>query len=191
MKLLTLIFLVLPLLAQTTITGTFVAGTGDRVSGTCDIQAVSPFTSPGGFRVVGPKVTVAFSEGAFSVSLLPTDTAAPASYYTVACSSPPQTVSGRKVLPFTWPPMKWLVPTSAAVLDISAVITGQPPAPGLLILLTQIPPGSTGTFCLTSTNGVIAWLACTGGSGGAQSWATLSSSSWAALTSSTWSSLIL
>lgn len=122
----------------TMITGSITDPAGDVVSGSCKIQPSVPFSTSGGvWRVTSP-TTVAFTAGAFSVALAPTDTATPSGqYYRVTCAVPKQTVSGRSVGPFSWGPETWIVPTTSGTLDISDVVQ-EPPAPG-------DPGGSTGS----------------------------------------------
>lgn len=118
------IFLMLTLAAQaaTLVTGSIKVASGDVATGSCSIQATTPWTAAGGARIVGAPVLVRFTAGVFSVNLEPTDTASPAGqYYRVMCAVPLQTVSGRSVGPFTWGPRYWLVPTSPATTTIGAV----------------------------------------------------------------------
>ena len=80
-------------LAQTTtVTGTITDPAGDKVTGSCSIQPVAPFTAAAGWRVTGAPMVVNFgqtSPGAFSAALAPTDTASPSGqYYKVTCMVP-------------------------------------------------------------------------------------------------------
>jgi hypothetical protein len=180
--------------AETTVTGTITDPAGDLVSGSCTIQAVEPFSATNGWRVVGAPTTVYFSGGAFSASLVPTDTATPAGqYYKVTCAVPRQTISGRLISGYSWGPVYWLVPTSATSLDISAVEISSPPAAPYMLSPVQISASglATGVYCLNVMNGAVTGLvACTSGSSGSNPhWSTVTSSSWATMTSGSWATM--
>jgi len=144
-------------LAQTTtVQGTITDPSGDKVNGTCSIQAVAPFSAAAGWRVVGAPVVVPFAAGAFSAPLAPTDTATPqGQYYKVECAVPSQTTAtGYAVGPFSWGPRYWLVPTSPKPLDISAVeVSSGPASPSWTILPQQIQAGglTPGVYCWNVT----------------------------------------
>jgi len=140
----------------TTVQGTITDPAGDKVNGTCSIQAVAPFSARTGWRIVGAPMVVPFTAGAFSAALVPTDTATPqGQYYQVECAVPSQTTAnGYTVGPFSWGPRYWLVPTSSTALDISAVeVTSGPASPNWTILPQQIQAGglTPGVYCWNVT----------------------------------------
>ena len=124
----------------TSVTGTMTDAAGDPLSGFCSIQAVGPFSTATGWRVIGAPMQVKFTGGAFTAVLVPTDSATPSGqYYKVACSVPDQTVNGRAIAKFSWGPRYWLVPTNLNALDIGAVeLSAAPPDPSWQILWQQM-----------------------------------------------------
>jgi hypothetical protein len=129
------------LAAQTsTITGTFTDAAGDRLSGSCSIQAVGPFSAATGWRVIGAQMTVKFTNGQFFATVAPTDSATPSGqYYKVTCAVPDQTMNGRAIAKFSWGPRYWLVPTNAAAMDVGTVeLTAPPSSPSWTVLWQQM-----------------------------------------------------
>lgn len=149
-------------IAQTTVTGTLVTPTGDRVSGDCTIQSMTSVSTPSGLRIIpGASVTVHFTAGLLSISLLPTDTAVPGGAYDVVkCAAPVQKVNGRTILPVDWPEKIWRVPTSATPVDVSAVEVPTIPAPSGTVNITQISGSGLPNGCLNNSNGVISVFTC-------------------------------
>ena len=123
-RLLSVILLAGAAFAQTTtVTGTITDAAGDRLTGTCSVTPVEPFTAAAGWRVAGTPVVFAFSNGSFSAALAPTDSASPTGqYYQVECAAPQQTINGNVVGPASWGPRYWLVPTSTTPLDMNRSI---------------------------------------------------------------------
>jgi len=160
------------LYGQTTITGTISVPTyNDPVSGTCTITAFG-FEAATHVQVWGVPVQVNFTAGALRVTLQPTDTATPAGqYYTVRCSVPLQVINGHRIGPWNDPkPRYWLVPSSPSTLGIGDVqITGTPPAPSLLFLISQLNVSTVanGDYCIQVASGIASLgSGCTGGSSG-------------------------
>jgi hypothetical protein len=123
--------------AQTTVTGTITDAGGTRLNGSCTIQAVGQFKAATGWQVVGSPYTVPFTAGAFSVSLVPTDTATPAGYYKMACVA--RLASGGT---YNWGPKILLIPTSALAVDISDVTITSPPGNSYQVQASQIAQSS-------------------------------------------------
>lgn len=179
--------------ADTTVTATFATPvTGDKPSGSCTIQALG-LASAGSYRLVGSPVVVPFTDGALSVSLIPTDAVTPAGqYYRVTCQVPTQrAASGRTISGYSWGPTYWLVPTSGSTLDVSAVeITTAPASPTIAFLPRSAPAGTAdGTYCVQVASGIVTGLiACSGGGGSSPAtWATITST-WATVTG-TWAGI--
>jgi hypothetical protein len=148
----------------TTVTATFKDAAGNSLSGNCTAVAVEPWSAAiTGWRVVSAPVVITYTAGAFSASLVPTDTATPAGqYYQVKCTG--RAVGGTAV---TWGPVYWLVPTSSTPLDISQVETNIPPVPSILFLVSQLNVTNlaNGTYCITVVGGVASLATCPGGGG--------------------------
>jgi hypothetical protein len=116
----------------TTVIATRVTGSQEHLSGSCSIQAVTSVSATGGERVEPVPTVVKFTNGAFTVSLIPTDTTTGPTYYRVTCTAPLQTIGGRQVGPATWGPNKWFVPTSATPVTVGTVeLPGTSPGLGL------------------------------------------------------------
>jgi hypothetical protein len=136
--------------AQTTaITATFTDPMGDLLSGSCSIQGVGGFTAATGWRVIGAPTAVRFSGGAFSVSLVPTDSASSSSlavqYYRVTCAVPLQIAGGHTIQPYSWGPRYWSVPTSSVSVDIGAIEMTSPP-PQLVPMIPLTTPPQDGQY---------------------------------------------
>ena len=107
--------------ANTTVTKTIVAPTGDLPTFSCTFRLAVPVMN-GVYQEVGGATQVQFTGGNLSVSLLPTDTMLPSGQaYSVTCGWPAQQINGHALAPYSWGPNYWIVPTSATPLDLSTV----------------------------------------------------------------------
>jgi hypothetical protein len=186
MKTLALLFAPLALFAQTpltTVTHTIYDAVGQPVTGSCTLRLASGRArGAAGGEIVGEPVTVRFTNGAFSAQVVPTDTQTPSmQYYSINCSGTRGwSKSGA-----------WIVPTSVSPVDWDAVWVNAPPSPPITFLPAQIYAGglSTGTYCLSVTNGAVTGLAPCSGGGGALSWSGLTNGQWSGLTNGQWTGM--
>lgn len=145
--------------AGTTITDTITDASGRPVSGSVTFTPVGPFQGQSGWVSRGSVSARIKSDGTFTVTLEPTDTAtANGQYYTVAFQ--PASISASAVA---------LVPTSETALHLADVIVTKP-VPGLSVVLSQISTaGSSASqvVCAPSGSaGAAAWCNQTGEGGG-------------------------
>jgi hypothetical protein len=111
---------------MTTVTDTIYNGAGEPVSGTLFITANSQFEGASGEQVYEQPITVTIgSDGVFSVSLYPNDTATPAgtSYNVNYSLDGPPGFSGQA------PEETWVVPTSVPAVGLADVRTSPTPIP--------------------------------------------------------------
>lgn len=168
MKKLILAFFSLVTADATIVTGTIgTAVMGVYPSGTCSFQAISSFTSAGGYSIIGAPVAVAFNGGYLNVNLVPTDTATPTGqYYRMTCTVPSQKVQGQQVSQYTVGPQFLLIPTSSNPVTLPSVtVPSAPPAPSVMIIPPQIVATglATGKYCLNVVSGNITGLSLCGG----------------------------
>ena len=107
--------------ANTVVTGTIVAPTGDRPNFSCTFRLAMP-VSNGVYQEVGGPTQVQFTGGNLSVSLLPTDQMVPNDQaYSVTCGWSAQQVNGHALGSFSWGPYYWIVPTSATPVAMNDI----------------------------------------------------------------------
>ncbi len=166
-----------------TVHDTIVDASRNKVTGKCIYQAAARFQSGGGEQVFGSPITVNFSNGNFTVKLVPTDTGTPGpQYYKVTCSG--TTTSG------SWSESgNWVVPTTNQTLTLQQIWAASAPVPSVaLVIPTAGLP--TGQYCLNVVSGVaVGWVACSGTPPTGLCWQQISNSDWTGLTNSQWTGM--
>ncbi len=159
------------LTAGTLVRGKIVDAAGRPASGTVSVAPITPFTAVDGTRVEQITLTVELEQGFLSIMLEPNDTSIPPSGYNVTyrlSNGARRTVT-------------WIVPTSAAPVQVQDVE----------IDASQLPDG----LCLMTFGGKVVAAPCPPGSGGTvpsvvgKTWSQLTFLTWSQLDNVTWSQL--
>jgi hypothetical protein len=168
--------------------GAFAADTPVLISDTLNLQSPThwngvitvswpKFTASGGTTVAKGSQDFTITDGAINIGLYSTVGASPSFLYAVRYRSTDAATRG-----LTWTET-WGVPDTGPV----TLFTVRQASNAVMVSAVG---KANGTYCLTVLNGVVTGLtACTGGGGGALSWASLTDGQWTAMTDGQWTAI--